>query len=87
MLVQRGSNALISKRPPATTSVVVRAVAEPSTKQPTVKHNGNGKPSEHFINVIPKTAWEKGIPPVMVRVPPHTVPASKQPQPTELLIN
>jgi hypothetical protein len=75
MLVQRGSSLATAKRPSAATarSVVVRAVAEPTTTgkaaPKAAKRNGNGaaKQPEHFINVIPQTAWEKGIPPVMVR--------------------
>ena len=64
MLLQRGSSLLSFKRPSAAPSVAVRAVAEPTTKH----SNGNGaaKKDKPFINVIESTAWEKGIPPVMV---------------------
>lgn len=75
MLAQRGNISMkIITRPSPGASVVVRAVAEPTSiarRAVAAKqngHNGDGKPkpkSEHFINVIPQTAWEKGIPPVM----------------------
>lgn len=63
--VKQPSNSSSKRRSSAPAAVVVRAVAEP------VAANGSGsskkKEPEHFINVIPQTAWEKGIPPVMVR--------------------
>jgi hypothetical protein len=78
-LLQRGSavqsvNAKQQRRPSAAAApLVVRAVAEPATRPAEAAKrngsgNGNGKPKPaHFINVIAKTAWEKGIPPGMVR--------------------
>jgi hypothetical protein len=74
MLLQRcglASSSVVKQRTPA---VVVRAVAEPTTKAAAerngaAKLNGNGasKAEPYFLNVIPETSWEKGIPPVMVR--------------------
>ncbi|GBF94076.1 6-phosphogluconolactonase [Raphidocelis subcapitata] len=76
-LLQRGSavhsrTAKQQRRPSAAAApLVVRAVAEPTTRPAEAAKrngaaNGNGKPKpSHFLNVIPKTAWEKGIPPVM----------------------
>jgi hypothetical protein len=63
------------RRPAATARLVVRAVAEPATRPAAERNgaaakassNGAAKAPTHFINVIPQTAWEKGIPPVMVR--------------------
>lgn len=67
------SSRLSRSRAAAARPLVVRAVAEPTTKAAAAerngaaKLNGNGarKASPYFINVIPQTAWEKGIPPVM----------------------
>lgn len=72
-----------STRRPRVAAVAVRAVVEPATRPaapdadrpassgaPSAKlgsSSGSGKEPEHFINVIPRTAWDKGIPPVMVR--------------------
>ncbi|KAI8473518.1 MAG: hypothetical protein J3K34DRAFT_410985 [Monoraphidium minutum] len=64
-LLKRGPSPLTTpKRPSAASSVAVHAVAEPSTKRS--GGNGNGAAREKpLLNVIEKTAWEKGIPPVM----------------------
>lgn len=65
-MLQHGTPLTSFKRPSSAASVVVRAVAEPAAKR--ANGNGNGaKREQPFINVIPKTSWEKGIPPVMVR--------------------
>lgn len=70
-----------AKRPSAAKRLAVRAVAEPATKAPAsgaadapavaAPAIGAGPKRaaapEHFINVIPRSAWDNGIPPVMVR--------------------
>lgn len=65
MLLQRCSPLTSFKRPSAAPTVAVRAVAEPSTKH--ANGNGAARKDKPFINVIEHTAWENGIPPVMVR--------------------